>query len=270
MTCWALRRVKRRYVLTLHGGSLPEFAERNSGRVRRLLNSAAAVTVPSRYLAPVVERARGDYLLIPNPVDLQAYAFRPRPTPSPRLLWLRAFHAAYNPEVTLEAFCLLRESHPAATLTMVGPDKGDGTWQKVALLVRRRGLENSVHLIGQVPRAEVQRQLAAHDIFINSTDVDNTPVSVLEAMAAGLCIVSTNVGGIPFLLQDEKTALLVPPRNAPALAEAVRRLLATPALASRLSSAGYAAAVGNDWTSVLPQWQELLRSVAAGGRSQSR
>jgi glycosyltransferase involved in cell wall biosynthesis len=99
------------------------------------------------------------------------------------------------------------------------------------------------------------------DIFLNTTNVDNTPVSVLEALACGLCVVSTDVGGIPYLLEHEEDALLVPPDDAEAMAAAVRRVLTEPGLAERLSRNARKKAEGFDWSVVLPQWERLLLEV---------
>jgi glycosyltransferase involved in cell wall biosynthesis len=96
------------------------------------------------------------------------------------------------------------------------------------------------------------------DIFLNTADIDNTPLSVLEAMASGMCIVSTNVGGIPYLLEHETDALLVPPGDEAAMAAAVRRILTEPGLAERLSRNAYQKAKQFDWSIILPQWDKLL------------
>ncbi|MBA3257451.1 MAG: glycosyltransferase family 4 protein, partial [Pyrinomonadaceae bacterium] len=96
------------------------------------------------------------------------------------------------------------------------------------------------------------------------TNVDNAPVSVLESMACGLCVVSTNVGGIPYLLKHEEDALLVPPDDAQAMAAAVRRIYSEPGLAERLSRKGRAKVEQFDWSAILPQWEALLSAVAEG------
>ena len=116
---------------------------------------------------------------------------------------------------------------------------------------------------GGVPKADVPAWLSQGDIFLNTTNADNTPVSVLEALACGLCVVSTNVGGIPYLLEHEEDALLVPPNDLEAMAAAVRRVLTEPGLAERLSRNARKKAKGFDWSVVLPQWEELLWAMAS-------
>ena len=96
------------------------------------------------------------------------------------------------------------------------------------------------------------------DVFINTTNIDNTPVSLLEAMACGLCVVSTNVGGLPYLIEDGVDALLVPPDDSQAMAAAVRRILTEPGLAARLSSNARKKIERFDRSVILPQWEELF------------
>src|SRR6185369_8444129 len=90
--CAILRRSQKPYVLILHGGNLPEFARRNSSRVRRLLKSAVAVTSPSSYLATEMRAFRSDIMVIANGFDLTNYPFRLRRPPLRLLVWLRSFH----------------------------------------------------------------------------------------------------------------------------------------------------------------------------------
>lgn len=261
-----LRLLGKPYILTLHGGNLPRFAQRWPGRVRRLLRSAAVVTTPSRYLLEQMAPYRADVLLLPNALDLSHYVLRRFDRPvQPRLVWLRAFHSIYNPILAAQVMARLRQEWPDVHLTMVGPDKGDGTLQKFQRFVTDNGLDAHLTYAGGVPKAEVPAWLQRGDIFLNTTNVDNTPVSVIEAMACGLCVVSTNVGGIPYLLEHETDALLVPPNDPGAMADAVRRILTEPELAERLSRNARRKAEQFDWGTILPQWERLLTEVAQRG-----
>jgi glycosyltransferase involved in cell wall biosynthesis len=115
---------------------------------------------------------------------------------------------------------------------------------------------------GPIPKKSVPHALDSGDIFLNTSATDNTPVSVIEAMACGMCIVSTSVGGIPHLLTHEQNALLVPPRDPAAMARAVVRLLRDPNLAERISANARRSAKAFDWANIVPQWHRVLRSAA--------
>lgn len=267
--CGLLRLMGKPYVLTLHGGNLPSFAARWPRRTRRLLQSARAVTTPSRYLLEQMRDFGSPLRLLPNPLDLSTYEYLPRVSPRPRLVWLRAFHSTYNPPLAVEVLGQIRRDFPTCELFMVGPDKGDGSRRKVEETAERLRVSEAVHLTGGVGKSEVPRWLNEGDIFLNSTNVDNTPISVLEAMACGLCVVSTAVGGIPYLLENEHDALLVPPRNCAEMAQAVRRILAEPGLGERLSANARRKAEQFDWSATLPQWTSLLTGLVSGRTLQS-
>ena len=261
--CLLLRRLGKPYVLTLHGGNLPTFARRNPGRVRRLLASAAVVTTPSRYLLEEMASYRDGLRLLPNPVDLDDYRFRLRAGAAPRLVWVRAFHRIYNPELAADVVACLRPEHPDVHLTMVGPDR-DGSFAHTRARAARLGVADAIDFPGGVSHAEVSAWLERGDVFVNTTNVDNAPVSILEAMACGLPVVSTNVGGIPYLLDAEHDALLVPPGDAAAMSAAVSRVLRNPDLAAQLSREGRRKTEGMSWRTMLPRWDAMLTEVARG------
>jgi glycosyltransferase involved in cell wall biosynthesis len=264
MVCGLLRRLGKPYILTLHGGNLPSFARQWPQRVRRLLRSAAAVTTPSSYLLEELQNLREDLRLIPNPLEVDRYPARVRSSPKPKIVWLRAFHSIYNPSLAPRVMADLSAEFPDARLTMLGPDKGDGSLAETRREAARAGIAERIEYPGPIPKSDVPSWLDRSDVFLNTTNVDNTPVSVLEAMACGLCVVSTNVGGIPHLATHEREALLVPPDDPRAMAEAVRRILTRPDVARGLSENGRRLAEKHDWSVVLPQWKSLVGDVESG------
>jgi len=259
--CWTLRRARRPYVLALRGGRLPEFAQSNPSRVGRLLASAAIVTAPSPYLLRRMAAYCPEIVLLPNAVDLRLYPFRARRHVKPRLVWLRAFHGIYNPEMAIRVLANIRTRIPDATLTMIGPDKGDGSLARVRQLADELHVSDCVQIVLGVPKTEVPRWLDEGDIFLNTTNIDNTPVSVLEAMACGLCVVTTDAGGLPYMLTDGKDALLTPRGDAEAMSDAVQRLFDDADLAASLSANAARTAAPCDWPLVLRQWELLLDQI---------
>lgn len=259
---WWLRRLRKPYVLTLHGGQLPEFAHRYPERVRRLLASAHAVTAPSRYLQETMRPYHSAIRMIPNPLDIRRYPYRVRAVAAPKLAWLRAFHLIYDPLLAIDVVDRLRRDFPNLTLQMAGPDK-DGSLSEVQAAINRRDVGAYVTVAGAIPKTQVPVFLDHSDVFLNTTTADNTPVSVIEAMACGLCVVTTHVGGIPYLLDHGKDSLLVPAGDATAMTAAVAALLTSPALAERLSRSARRKAEAFDWSIVLPQWTDLLEHVSS-------
>ena len=256
--CWILRQAGKPYILMLHGGNLPEFASRMPKLVRSLLSSAVAVTTPSAYLMERMKPYRNNIQLLPNAINLANYTFRLPRRGTPRLIWLRAFHEVYNPVMAVRVLADLTRDFPTIHLTMVGPDKGDGSLQKTIQAADSLGVTDNLTIKGAVQKEDVPKMLALGDIFLNTARIDNTPVSVLEAMASGSCVVSTNVGGIPYLVEAEHDALLVPSEDAQSMANAVRRIVAKPDLSCELSCNARRKAERFDWSIILPCWQELF------------
>jgi len=262
--CAVLRQLGRPYVLTLHGGRLPEFSAVNEKRVRGLLGSAAAVTVPSRYLLERMSGYRSSLTLLPNGLELSNYPFRRRRPLQPKIVWLRAFHEIYNPSMAVRAVARLKDQFPGLRLIMTGADKGDASKEQTLAAAKDLGVQDLVQMNGPVPKANVPQSLESGDIFINTSSIDNTPVSVLEAMAAGLCVVSTDAGGMPYLLRSGHTGLLVPRDDDKAMAGAIRQLLEDQELADQIQLGARAQVAAFDWSAVLSQWQRLFASVARG------
>jgi len=251
-----------RQIAVLHGGALPEFAARHGGWARRVLRRAAAIVAPSTYLAEtfaVYSELAPRLRVIPNILEIDNYPYRHRQKVQPKLLWMRTFHEVYHPEMAVEVLAALRQTHPAATLTMAGQEKG--LHAAVQESAKQRGLMEAVRFPGFLGPTDKLREFAAHDIYLNTNRIDNMPVSVLEAAAFGLPVVATAVGGVPHLLRDGETGLLVPDGDVAAMTDAIRRLLDEPGLAATLSTNGRRLAESCAWEPVRGQWEALFDEV---------
>jgi glycosyltransferase involved in cell wall biosynthesis len=244
-------------ILTLHGGNLPAFMGRFPNWTRRVLGRAHALVAPSEYLAHAVGLNGRFVSIIPNVIDLNNYPYRCRKLLRPRLFWMRSFHPLYNPALALKVAAGLRVQHyPDTVLVMAGQEKG--LLGEVQSLARRLGIAEIVRFPGFLDKSSKVREGSAADIYLNTSRIDNMPVAILEAMAMGLPVVSTSVGGLRYLLEDGINGLLVPDNDAPAMIEAVRRLINEPELAERLSTNGRALAERSAWPTVRAQWDELF------------
>ena len=242
-------------VAWLHGGGLPDMSH---GRLRwagPILAHTGAVVAPTRYLARWAANFTDHPRVIPNVLDLNAYRFTPRTPIRPRLLWMRTFHELYDPATAVRTLAELRRRGIDATLTMAGQEKG--LLAPTRELADSLGLSSWITFPGFVSGDAKSALFDTHDIFLNTNLVDNTPVTVLEAAASGLAIVSTNIGGIPDLLTDDQSALLVPTKTPAAMADGVARLLANSDLATRLSRAARQTAEQSAWPAVRDAWLTL-------------
>lgn len=248
-----------RLILHLHGGALPEFFARHPGWSRRVLQRADAIVTPSPFLARTAQQLGFPALVIPNLIALEDYSHRRRSALRPRLFWMRAFHPIWNPRMALAALREVCMTHLDATLVMGGEDKGQ--LQEVKRLAAEWGLEARVRFAGFLNREAKAREGDAADIFLNTNQVDNTPVAIIEAWAMGLPVVSTRVGGIPDLVTHRQTGLLVEADDCVAMADAVRELLRDANLAGHLSAQGRRAAEACSWTAVRPRWEQLFSQL---------
>ncbi len=249
-------------VVCLRGGNLPTWAPEHERWVRRVLDDAAAIVAPSTFLAQTFEGLGYEVSIIPNVVRLERYEYRHRDRVAPRLLWMRKFNDIYAPELAVDVLASVRARFPETILTMAGPDWGhQATVQQRA---EELGVADALRLPGFLGPEAKQAAFASHDVFLNTNRVDNMPVGVLEAAAAGLPVVATRAGGVPHLLEDEVTALLVDIDDAAAMAHGVIRLLEDDGLAASLSAAGRELATRCDWPAVRPQWERVFADVTQG------
>jgi len=253
--------LRKKIILNLHGGNLPSFARSYPYLINWILRKANVVISPSEYLKSNLSKYRHNIKVIPNPINISSYHVTKKFGKGVRLIWLRAFHDIYNPSLCPKVFAIINIKYPNSYLTMIGPDKGDGSLLFTKKTSESLSLNSNFQICNEIHRDNVPLILNQNDIFLNTTNFDNTPVSVIEAMASGLCIVSTNVGGIPYLLENESDAILVPPDDPDAMAEAILRILNDPVLAEKLSTNARKKAELFDWSIVLPKWEKLLNDL---------
>lgn len=244
------------YIPILHGGDLPKRLAKNPKLCQQLFNNAKINVAPSSYLMHHFKQAGYTNLVfIPNTIALNNYDFKERERIKPNLLWVRSFAEIYHPLLALKVLKQLLKRFPDAKLSMVGPFK-DASIHNCRAYAEKHDLP--VTFTGGMPKADWLAYAQDFDVFINTTNVDNTPVSVIEAMALGLPVVSTNVGGLPFLLEHQKEALLVKPDSKEEMTSAIQSLLESPELSQNITAAARAKVEKFDWEVVKHQWFDVI------------
>lgn len=251
------------YITALHGGNLPTRLDSNPGVCKRVFGNAVIVLSPSLYLKVEFEKRGYTVLYIPNNIPLTAYQYKERKALKPNILMVRAFHKVYNMPMAIEVFREVLKVHPDARLCIVGPDK-DGSKAVVEELVNKYELRDRVSMPGLLTKPEWHKLSEEYDIFMNTTDFDNMPVSVIEAMLLGLTVVTTNAGGLPYLVRTMENGLVVRTKDAEGMAKAVNYLLAKPQVAHRLSLSARRQAEGYDWEQVKHKWFAMIDTVLSG------
>lgn len=247
-----------KYIPFLHGGALPDRLNRSPKLCKSLFGPAYVNVSPSLFLLDVFKKNGFEVTYIPNFIEINLYPYLHRDFACPNLLWVRSFHEQYNPQLAITVLHLLSKEYEGAKLCMIGPDK-DGSLQKCKSLAKELAIDDRIEFMGKLPKPEWIEKSKGFDIFINTTRFDNMPVSIIEAMALGLPIVSTNVGGLPYLIENEKNGLLVPTDNAEAMTQAIKSLIQSPAKVSELSTLCRKAAEQFDIGLIIKKWRQILR-----------
>lgn len=246
------------YIPILHGGNLPDRLKKSPKLSKKLFSKAEVNIAPSQYLFEAFSTAGFTNIkLIPNVISIAELPFSLRKETQLNLLWVRSFAALYNPMLAIQVVEVLLQQGYSPTLTMVGPEK-DGELARCQAVVDAKKLP--ITFTGMLPKANWIQLSENFDLFINTTNVDNTPLSLLEAMALGLPIVSTHVGGIPYLIENSTNGLLVPPDQTQQFVEAILTLYKNPYLVETISKNGRATAERFDWETIKQSWITLLDS----------
>lgn len=238
-------------VVNYRGGGAEAFLRRRSWAVKPVMSLATCLIVPSGFLQDVFARFAMTASVVPNVVDLRRFtpATTGSATDAPHLIVTRNLEAIYDNATALRAFKEVVQRFPRARMTVAGEGSLRDQLQDLAAAL---GIDTQVTFSGRLERDQMADLYRSASVFINPSRVDNMPNSVLEALASGVPVVSTNVGGVPFVVEHERTALLVQPQDPEALARAILRVLQSPALAAGLVGAGLDTVRRYEWARIRP------------------
>jgi glycosyltransferase involved in cell wall biosynthesis len=255
---WLFARLRgKRALINYRSGEARDHLQRfRSGPF--VLSRVDEIVVPSGYLVDVFEEFGLQAIAVPNLVDLSQFRYRERDPLRPHLVCTRGFSRYYSVDVVVRAFAEVRKLYSEARLDLVGGGPLEGN---VRQLVEDLKLDG-VNFAGVASRGEIGNYYDQADIFINASWLDNMPVSVIEAFAAGTPVVTTSPECMPYLVEHERTGLLSPVGDAQALAANVIRLLREPQLAHRLAENAYYESQNYTWKVVRQQWLNQYRGLA--------
>lgn len=248
---------KKKYIVVVHGGNTPQRLKKSPRLSKYLYGNAHRIITPSRFLQTHLKEHGYEAISIPNFIPLEKFPFKERRNIQPNILWVRTFHKIYNTKMAARVVKNLVSQYPEVRLLMVGREE-DQELTEFKLLLKELNIEKNITIAGQLKREEWVAASNQYDIFISTTNIDNTPMSLIEAMALGLPVVSTNVGGVPYLVDDTKNGLLVPPDDDAAMANAIKQLLTSPDLVQQLTTGGRALAEQCSWDVVREAWRKVL------------
>jgi glycosyltransferase involved in cell wall biosynthesis len=244
-------------ILHYHSGEAEDHLEHWPLTTVPIMRLAETIVVPSNYLVGVFARFGLEAHVISNIVELTRFRFRDRAPLRPVFLSSRLLEPLYNVGCILRAFASIQRRYPQASLTIAA----DGSLRShLEQLASDLGLRHT-EFIGRVPFEAMPDLYDAADIYLNGNDIDNTPVSILESFASGLLVVTTEAGGIPYILEHEKTGLMVQCGDHEALAASAIHLLEDPALTAKLACNARESVTSFTQAAVCKEWLSLYRKI---------
>ncbi|MGA3198635.1 MAG: glycosyltransferase family 4 protein [Halobacteriota archaeon] len=234
-----------------------------------VLRNADAVIALSDHMKKEMQRfSLRDISIIPNGIDLDRFEGAARDQARFKLkikeadkvvLHVSTLASVKGVMYLIEAIAQLIQTEPKARLIVVGdgPERA-----KLELLVSDLGLSEFVTFAGRIQNNDVPIYMAASNVFVLPSLSEGIPIVILEAMAAGLPIVATNVGGISSLVEEGKNGFLIDPQNAEQIASKISLILADPALSGRMVRNNKGKAQQYTWASVVDRLEELYLDCA--------
>jgi L-malate glycosyltransferase len=253
---WIARRRGKKTLINYRSGECRDHLQR-SALARRVLAGTDRLVVPSGYLVDVMREFNLSAQVVPNIVDLSQFRYRRRGPLRPHLVCTRGFHPYYGVDVVVRAFAEVKKSYPDAQLDLVGGGVLEG---EIRSLVQQLAL-SGVNFLGVASHKDIGRFYDGADIFVNASNLDNMPVSVLEAFASGTPVVTTSPESIRYIVDHERTGLLSEVGNAEALAKNILRVLRDSDLATRLSENAIVESNRYSWKSVREQWLNVYQGL---------
>lgn len=260
---WVGWLLKKPVVINYRGGEAEIFFERSWRWVLPTLNKGRQVIVPSAFLQRVFAKRGVPSDIVPNILDIERFDSKnkkPFDSEAPHLVVTRNLEKIYGVDTILKAFSLIRAAYPLARLTIAGSGpEGEALRQLAACLE----LSSSVDFCGRLEPTQIVQLYHQADVLLNASRVDNSPNSLIEALASGVPVVSSNVGGIPDLVEHNHSALLVESDAPEALAEATLQVLNDRNLRDKLVKQGKQVALRFDKYSVLDKLATVYQEVVA-------
>ena len=249
----AAKLLGKRVILNYHSGEAEDHLANWGNRVHPWLKLVDSIVVPSEYLREVFAEYGYDAVIIPNVLDLSRFAFCERRELQLNFISNRNFETHYQVDNTLRAFALIRERHSSAKLVVAGVGSLEAELKQLAVDL---GLDD-VLFVGRVEPEVMQDLLAQHDFFLNSSTIDNQPISVLEAFACGLAVISTPTGDLANMVRDGQTGVVIEPYKPVQMADAVDRLLQAGEVGVAMRRRAHEETSAYQWPNVRAAWVKV-------------
>jgi glycosyltransferase involved in cell wall biosynthesis len=239
--------LNKKTILNYRGGEAEIFLSKWGFLAIPLMKKADIISVPSHFLKEVLEKATGkEVLIVPNVIDTQIFQYKERGHIKPYIVVSRQLEPRYNIACAIRAFKIIKDKYPEAKLKIAGTGTEKNNLKKLSDNLELR----DVYFLGALSHNQLAKVYDECDIMINSSNTDNFPGAILEAFACGLPVVTTNAGGIPFMVKEGENGILIDPDDHAALARGVFTLLQNPEMVQSLSLNGRKVSEKHSWENI--------------------
>ena len=257
---WLVARLyRKKIILNYRSGEAEDHLRRWPRTTVPLMKRMDAIVVPSAYLVGVFAKFGLKARSIYNIVDTGHFSYRERAALKPKFMCCRLLEPLYNVANVIRAFRLIKDEVPEATLTIAADGSQRANLEKLVADLKL----DSVTFIGRVPFEQMPDLYDAHDVHLIGNDIDNMPAAITESCATGIIIVTTDAGGIPYIVEHERSALIVPCGDVAGLAREALRALRDPELSSTLARNARDRAQDFTWPKVRGQWLALYHELVS-------
>lgn len=250
-------------ILNYHSGEANDHLANWGWLVHPGLRMADSIVVPSIYLQSVFYRHGYYARVIRNIIDISSFSYRERSSVRPRLLSNRNLERHYGVDKVLHAFSITKTQYPEATLTIAGYGSQRSSLEQ---WVASEGL-SGVTFVGRVEPDHMPTLYNDADIFVNASTVDNQPISILEAFAAGLPVISTPTGDIPNMLGNGTHGMLTDEPHPESIAKATAMLIEKPQAAQEKAISARQEVKEYTWDNVRGEWLDCYKLVVKDEKS---
>jgi len=249
--------LNKKTISRIMGGAFVEFYDKYPRFVYSMLVKSTILVSPSVFIGNFLSSKKLNVQYVPNFIDVDKFRYLWKPTTSLRVLWVRAFHDIYKPEMAIKAIFELKKIFPDIKLTMIGPDLGKLTFCN--RLIKSLNLTNQIEITGPISNNLLNPIYCNHSIYLSTTSYESFGDALVEAACSGIPIITTKVGEIPFNWVHNEELIMVEDNNLQELVIQIKNLWEDSAFQLKLSLNARKKGEIYNWGLTGNTWHQLLR-----------
>lgn len=245
-------------VFLLRGGMLPLYHATNQNKIEKVLKAANKIATPSIFIKNYFTAQGFKIEYLPNFIALDIFNSDNSIRKPYSILWIRSFRKIYNPKLAIITLHKILINFPEATLTMIGSD--GGLLEECKNLISELGINDKVTITGSIKNEKLTEYYNSHSVYINTTFYESFGMSVMEAAACNIPIVSPSIGEIPFLWEEDKEMLFIKDFDPESMVSKISFLFSNSEIAKEMALNARKKAEQFSWFKIKTKWEEIFNT----------